>query len=206
MNRILILIGLFGVASLGTTDGWIELKNGEQIDGYSRKKNKIYCGGISCDAEPMNGVDIATFRVRPGSYYAKDKSNVYYPLETMCVDYTDCGVCYCTKFIVPNADPKTFDYIDKDYAIDDNSVFFRGEEIPAADPKTFKVIKGGKFLHFAVDSRAVYRHNQVFQEADPNTFYYDSLNPANSERTYIIGDKDGKWKVTLPEQIERFPK
>ena len=85
-------------------------------------------------------------------------------------DYTDCGVCYCTRFIASDADPKTFDYLDKDYAIDDNTVFFRGEEIKTADPKTFKVIKGGEFFYFAVDSKAVYRHNQVFKEAAPRPF------------------------------------
>lgn len=201
---LLIIIGLFGFRSHQTNDTWIELKNRQTVDDYSRRKNKIYCGGTSCNADPMNGVDIATFRVMPGSGYAKDKTNVYYPLEVMCVDYTDCGVCYCTRFVVSNADPKTFDYLGKDYAMDDNKVFFRGEEIKNADPKTFRVIKGGEFFFFGVDSNAVYRHNQIFKEADPATFYYDSLNSANNERTFIVGDKNGKWKFTPPDRIEAF--
>jgi len=199
----LTILGLFGFTTSGT-EKWLELKDDQKIDDYYRKDNQIFCGDVVCKVKPMQGVDIATFKVRPGSKYAKDKTNVYYPLQVVCVDYTDCGVCYCTKFVVAYADSKTFDYLDKDYAIDDNSVFFRGEEIKTADPMTFKVIKGGEYFYFAVDSKAVYRHNQIFKEADPATFYYDSLNSANNEWTYIIGDKNGKWKFTPPGQIERF--
>ena len=209
-NSILTLLtiaGLFGfVKQTGLTSNWIEIKDGQIVDSYSRIGNKIYCGEVACDVKPMQGIDIETFRIKPGSKFAKDKNHVYYPLEILCVDGINCGVCYCTKFIVENADPTTFDYLDRDYSIDNNSVFFRGELIESADVKTFRVIKGGKYFYFAVDSKFVYKHNQIFKEADPATFYYDSLNKLNNEWTYIIGDKINKWIFSPPYKITPLKK
>ena len=203
---IFTVLGLFQFTTPEdkTQNNWIELKEGQSIDGYTKKNNQIYCGETKCNAKPMSGVDVTTFRICPGSQYAKDKNYVYYPINIICIDYTDCGVCYCDKYIIKNVDVHNFTYLEKDYATDKKKVFFRGEEILQADGKTFKVISGPEYFYFAIDKNKVYKHETIFPNADPNTFYYDSTNENNNPELYIfiIADKLNKWKFTPPHDIK----
>jgi len=188
--------------------GWVSLKEGERADSYVLQDGKIYCGEVACGADPMEDVDVNTFQVNPGSKYARDKSNVYYPLQVTCVDGRDCGVCYCVKSVVKGADPENFVYLGKDYARDDKSVYFRGKLLDYADSETFKVLKGaGPFL-FAMDRHHVFLRETLFKEADAATFYYDSLHPANIQgewvHAYVVRDKDHTWKYTPPNTFEEL--
>ena len=128
----------------------------------------------------------------------------------LCIDYSDCGVCYFGKVIVEKANPSKFRYLGKDYATDGYNVFFRGELIPNADGQTFKLIEGPDFFYFAIDKNKVYRHNVTFQDADPQTFYYDKLDKRNInteiEHKYIIGDKDNEWEFVPPNTIKKIIK
>ena len=174
--------------------------------GY-RINNSIYGGEISCDVEPLKSVDLSTFRVLPGTKFAKDKNHVYYPLRVMCVDYIDCGVCFYSEIIVEKANPKLFKYLEKDYATDGTNVYFRGELIVDADGKTFRVIEGPEFFYFAVDKKKVYKHAEIFEEAAPSSFIYDKENVRNlieGPYRYIIKDKNNVWEYTPPHSIKKI--
>jgi hypothetical protein len=189
---------------------WFALNNKERIDGYTRIGDSIFGGEIACNVKPLKDIDVKTFKVLAGTQYAKDTNYVYYPLEQLCVDYTDCGVCYYTKFVVENATPSTFRYLGKEYATDGSNVYFRGELLQGADAATFKVIDGPEFFYFATDKQHVYRHDQIFSEADPATFHLAKDDPRNDfskyGSKYIIADKNKVWEYTPPTQIKEIQK
>jgi hypothetical protein len=185
---------------------WIKLNNNESINDYTRIGDSIFGGEIACNIKPLKGVDIQSFKVCAGTKYAKDDNNVYYPIEIFCIDYTDCGVCYFSKYIIEGANSLTFRYLTKDYATDGKNVYFRGKLMQHADGATFKVIQGPEFFYFATDKLNVYKHNEVFTGADPTTFYYDISNPINIEKEhkYIIADKNKKWEFIPPNSINEI--
>lgn len=179
---------------------WVPLEPSQTLDYYTRIENDVFCGEMFCDVPPMQGVDASSFEVWVGTEYARDKHNVYYPIEIGCGDGPDCGVCYCTIYIVEDANPKTFKYLDKDYATDGRNVYFRGELLKHADAGSFQVIVGPEFFYFAKDQNNVYKHDDIFPEADPTTFYRDE----NQTRAIIIGDKNNKWHYKPPNTIIRL--
>ncbi|WP_347159360.1 DKNYY domain-containing protein [Pontibacter chitinilyticus] len=186
--------------------GWVSLKDRVRVDGYTRIDSIIFCGEVSCNVKPMTGIDTASFQVWAGSDYARDREKVYYPRQVSCIDYTDCGVCYCSEYIVESANPNTFKYLSKEYATDGSKVYFRGELMEGADGATFKVIDGPEFFFFATDKDRVYKHDQIFTDADPRSFYHDKQDERNNEYTYIISDKDNKWEFTPPNTIKKIEK
>ena len=187
---------------------WTALKDKERIDGFTRIGDSIFGGEIACNIKPLKNIDVKTFKVLAGTQYAKDINHVYYPLEVPCIDYTDCGVCYYGKIIIENANPINFKYLGKDYATDGKYVFFRGQLLEGADGVTFKVIEGPEYFYFATDKNNVYKHGNIFKNADPSTFYYDKTNPKNKvsefDNKFIIADKNNKWEYTPPDQIKKI--
>lgn len=202
----LCTVGLVFELMLGSPErkSWTGLREGQSIDGYTRKDNHIYCGEVGCGAKPMVGVDVVSFKVCPGSKYTKDSLHVYYPISIDCIDYATCGVCACSKYVISNLVVKDFNYLGKDYATDKVKVFFRGQELLGADGKSFRVIDGPEFFYFAVDKNKVYKHNQVFPGADPATFYYDQSDKRNDEawNHYNIADKRHRWLFVPPDKIK----
>jgi len=71
---------------------WISINHKEKVDEYTRIDSVIYCGEIACNFPPMEGIDISTFEVLPGTNYARNKNNIFYPLTIICADFTDCVV------------------------------------------------------------------------------------------------------------------
>lgn len=189
---------------------WVTLNDKERVDGYTRIGDSIFGGEIACNIEPLKGIDVATFKVWPGTKYAKDKNHVYYPLSILCDDYVDCGVCFYSKIIIKGANPETFRYLGKEYASDGENAYYRGELVKEADGKTFKVIEGPEFFCFAIDKNHVYKRDKIFSKADPVTFYYDKDDKRNIdtefEHKYIIGDKNKEWKFVPPNSIKRVIK
>ena len=191
---------------------WTHLNDKERIDGYTRIGDSIFGGEIACNVNPLNNIDIKTFKVLAGTKYAKDTNHVYYPLEIPCVEYTDCGVCFYSKVIIESANPASFKYLGKDYATDGKLVFFRGKLLQGAGGATFKVIEGPQYFYFATDKYHVYKHDKIFQDADPATFYYDKNDLRNivseSDKRYIIviGDKNNEWEYIPPDQIIKVDK
>ena len=189
---------------------WTPLGDKESVDGYTRTGDSIFGGDIACNIEPLQNIDVETFEVLPGTKYARDKNHVFYPIVILCIDYTDCGVCYYDEIVIKNAKPKTFEYLGKDYAVDKQNAYFRGEKIPNANGLTFRVIEGPEYFYFAVDSNYVFRHMTIFKEADPATFYYDEKDERNLVQEFgykiIIGDKDHEWQYSPPSSIEEIEK
>ncbi|CAL2092828.1 DKNYY domain-containing protein [Tenacibaculum sp. 190524A05c] len=189
---------------------WIALQKNASIDGYTRIGDSIFGGEIACNIKPLKGIDIASFKVLPGTKYAKDKNNVYYPIDITCLDYKDCGVCYFSKIKLDQANSRKFKYLNKEYASDGKNVYFRGELIPNADGESFKVIDGPEFFFFATDKKHVYKHNEIFDEADSKTFHYKSEDKRNIiqeyEHKFIIGDETKEWEFIPPNTITRIKK
>jgi len=187
---------------------WTPLNDKERIDGYTRIGDSIFGGEIACNIKPLKNVDTRTFKVLPGTNFAKDTNHVYYPVEIICVDYSDCGVCYYSNIMLDSANPLSFRYLGKDYATDGKLVFFRGRLLQGADGATFKVIDGPAYFYFATDKNHVYRHDNIFTEADPATFYYDKKDKRNIESEYggryIIGDRSNEWEYIPPGQIKKI--
>jgi len=190
--------------------GWTLLKDKERVDKYTRIGDSIFGGEIACNVKPLKNVDAKTFKVFAGTKYAKDKNHVYYPLAIPCIDFTDCGVCFYGKVIIESAHPEDFKYLGKEYATDGKNVYFRGELIKSADGETFKVIDGPEFFYFATDKNFVYKHNTLFKDADPSTFYFDKSDKRNMNQKYgskyIIGDKNKQWEFIPPNTINEIEK
>jgi len=185
---------------------WTTLNDKESVDGYTRIGDSLFGGEISCNVKPLNGIDLKSFKVLPGTKYAKDDNRIYYPIEIPCEDYSDCGVCYFGKIIVEGANPKTFKYLGKDYATDGINAFFRGKLIENADGATFQLINGPEYFYFAVDKMNVYKHSEIFKIADAETFYFDKDDKRNIGDVFIIGDKNKEWEFTPPNSIKEVEK
>jgi hypothetical protein len=186
---------------------WYTLNDKESVDKYTRIGDSIFGGEIACDVKPLSGIDLRSFKVLAGTKYAKDNNHVYYPIGISCIDYSDCGVCYYSKIIVENANPKTFSYLGKDYASDGKNVFFRGELIENVDVESFKIIDGPEYFYFATDKSNVYIHNKIFPNADAGTFYYDKDDERNIyQSVFIVGDKNKEWKIIPPNTIKEIEK
>ncbi len=188
--------------------GWTLLQDREKIDGYTRIGGSIFGGEVDCNVSPIKDADVSTFKVYPGTKYAKDKKHVYYPIMIRCIDYDDCGVCYYEKVIVENANPSKFRYLGKDYSTDGKHAYFRGQLIKEADGRTFKAIEGPEYFYFAADKNGVYMHEKTFRDADPSTFHYkknDSRNNVSDFNTrYIIGDKNHEWEFSPPDSLKKL--
>lgn len=85
----------------------------------------------------LKHVDVETFEVNINSskdlwerLYAKDKRYVYYPGNIQIDDYNYCyDITFEGDIRIPGADPKTFKYIGKGYAVDKNNMYYKGEKI-----------------------------------------------------------------------------
>jgi hypothetical protein len=70
-----------------------------------------------------------------------------------------------TAFAIEDANVKTFNIIDTQYALDDVFVYFRGSPIPEADPATFELLNSP----FSRDLNHVYISGTIFTD-DPGNF------------------------------------
>lgn len=88
---------------------------------------------------PVNDVDITTFEVciaNDWSRYARDINYVYYPENSELKDFNDYDfhpIEYGQNLIIPEADPATFKYIGRGYAVDKNNMYRYGKKIEWSD-------------------------------------------------------------------------
>ena len=65
-------------------------------------------------------------------------------------------------------------------------------------------------FYFATDKNNVYKHDKVFEKAEPSTFYYDKDDKKTIikefEHKYIIGDKNNEWMYVPPNSIRKVIK
>ncbi|MEM9821373.1 MAG: DKNYY domain-containing protein [Bacteroidota bacterium] len=182
---------------------WIKLNHLERTEWFTRIDSLVYCGDISCNVAPMKNVDANSFAVIPNSNYAKDKYNIYYPIEVPCIDYLDCGVCFCHIYVLKGSHLPTFEYLGKFYAKDKNTVFYRGTRLDRADSETFQLIEEGDYFYFAKDKNHVYLHDEIVEELDAASFYYD-IQEKNHRSKSIVGDKNGEWEFQAPDKLTKL--
>lgn len=187
----------------GQVSTWVKLDDKTKIGDYSRVGNNIFAGDIRCPIEPLKGIDATTFEVLTNTDYARDSSQVYYPISVVCYCGGYCSDCFYNEYVIPNAratsfvylgddyatdgqhayfcgepipqaDGAAFTYLGKNYAVDQHNAYFRGTIIPQANGATFRVIQGPTQLYFGADTQFVFHRNKSFEEADPLTFSWDS--------------------------------
>lgn len=113
---------------------WESISDTSSFDGYVLLDKKIY-GGF-CEKKHIKEMlphlensDYKSFQICIGSKYAKDKYQVYYPIESICFDGEDIGGCYFTEYIIKDADPNTFKYIGYGFAMDEKNIYRYGKKI-----------------------------------------------------------------------------
>jgi len=194
------ILGVTLICSMATASalpGWTPLAQGKKTGEFSRLKSGVFCGETHCNAEPIDA-DPTSFEVLPGTKYARDKGKVYYPKQLMCSDSADCGICYCTDYVVEHARPASFQYLGNEYAADGPVVYFRGRVLKDADGQSARVIVKGEYLYLLIDRAHVFVHEKILAGADPQTFTVQMV----SENEYIFQDRNKRWKYTPPDTIE----
>lgn len=169
-------------------------KKGDRIGVYHLKNGRISCG--EAGAPPMKKVDPKTFRVIGGSQYAFDKNKVYFPISEDCVDTQVSGYCYCSKYVVMGAEPRSFRYLGKDYGVDRKRVFFRGEPIKSAFPSSFTVIGKKTKTFIAKDHKRVYWFDNILEQAKPTSFSIQ----IDKRGGYLLRDSESSWRFQPPNK------
>ena len=168
------------------------------LDGYSMLNNKIYYGGD--EGPPFEGVDIPTFEILRGTYYARDKFRVYYPIEETCVDGIDFGYMYASKYVVENAKPDNFIILKKDYSTDGKLVFFRGRLVPSANGTTIKLVLGHEYFFCVKDNQRVFLYDKILENADPKTFQcLKKTKDSDDCKFYLMKDSNRFWIFKYPD-------
>lgn len=85
----------------------------------------------------VKDVDIDTFESLGGSYYAKDKNNVYYADDK-----------------IEDADNETFEFLRNGYAKDKNRIYKNGSVLESVDVESFKILD--EHAHYFKDKNNVY--------------------------------------------------
>ena len=120
---------------------------------YMKDKNNVYFSANGVEIKNLKMADVNTFKVT-GNGFAEDKNNKYYNGEITSIDKSH----------------KVFG--ETPYLTDDNHVYYKGEIINNADPKSFEIfdayLSGNGF--YAKDRSHVYFENNLISEADPSTF------------------------------------
>jgi hypothetical protein len=131
----------------------------EVMGSYFAKDNQhaYFC---SKKCHKIAGVDLKSFRVVPASgwgnarVYARDEKKVFFCSES---DETDP----CTA--LPDADPNSFEHIERYFSKDMSNVFFRETPLEGADTATFKVRsrEHHQGIHGGRDTNNVYTIRRV---------------------------------------------
>jgi hypothetical protein len=115
---------------------------------YIKDSKTVYVNG-----GPIAEADVNTFKVlSPG--YARDASQVYYFDQAMA------------------ADPNTFEILEIPYSRDSQNVFWMENQIPNADPQTFRILNAN--FECSADSQTAFYQAQPIPNFDPNTIPTDS--------------------------------
>ncbi len=112
----------------------------------------------------LDNLDVKSFRMRGN--YQRDANHIWF--EGSLLDGIDIKT---VEFLI-KSHRHLADY--SDYIIDKNSVFYQGNRMLKADPKSFKVIITsffrGPLKSYAIDNTHVYSDGKIIKDADPKTF------------------------------------
>lgn len=107
---------------------WRMIEDEERVDLYIKVDQNIFCGDFSPAIKPMEDVHIRSFTVWPGSDYARDSLNVYYPIEKVTLAAGDITIVHCRRYVVEGVEnPMNFRYLGYGYGTDNSNLFYRGE-------------------------------------------------------------------------------
>ena len=98
-------------------------------------------------------------------------------------------------FIIPDADPKTFEPLKFPYSKDAYNVYFWDTPIQSAATSTFRVINASTDFPFGVDQYNVFSGSKVLQGADPLTFKFDTT-------TFTAQDKYRVYDLNIKMSAE----
>lgn len=150
---------------------------------YAKDARHVFINGsVVPELDPKTFMPIDTL-------YAKDSKKVYMNQKQIISDSEDNFVTGAdpATFIVlqePSASGGTYLGTESLYAKDARHVYFGGDVITGADPKTFQVVTA----RFGKDAQHVYLMTEVVPEADATTFVAD---PSGS--AWMGMDKNGTW-------------
>lgn len=134
--------------------------------------------------------------VEIGQGYRKDLINVYYfdeivkeanprTFQLLENDFArDRKYIFYKDKIVSNADPDTFHALDERYSYDEKYVYFFHTPIVGADPSSFEIIYGD----YTRDDRNIYFRSEVAEMLDPETLQILDV------EGNIIRDKNGMYQ------------
>jgi len=187
-------------------DVTVDLESFEETESYAYAKDqyRVYSSfGLGMEwNQILEGADPKNFRVISGAY-ATDGKKVY-------------GNCYAYEWLcisdIENADPKTFEPIDKVFSKDQVYVYWLGQKIEGADPATFKtdgigvgwvdgVFYSDKFAIYYIDPM----NQRRFEEFDPTTFEVISTAPNDNGFLIQAKDKFGEYKITFISKGQNGP-
>jgi len=120
-------------------------------DGFPKITDEFLLSFSESKKQPKMRISSSMFKyqlILTLEYYAKDKYNVYYGINT-----------------INGADPETFQLLSILYSIDKNSCYYSGNPIIYSDPETFELIFG----RLARDKNYVYFNGQQFSD-NPSSF------------------------------------
>lgn len=96
--------------------------------------------------------------------------------------------------IIQGADPKTFVSVDHiSYTKDKNNVYYYGSIVIGADAKTFEIPSSG----FPKDRNAVYYSGQRVTGADPGTFKVLSDFATDKNNVYYLNSGNDGWSLRI---------
>lgn len=112
-----------------------------------------------------------------------------YDIHGNTVVFKHCSENGCLTNVVEDADPKSFETLQGDYAKDRLHVYYGGGALPEADPQSFRVLSDS----YSKDSARVYFERQPVPGADPVSFVaLSDLNYGrDSKDIYILGSPVG---------------
>jgi len=87
---------------------------------------------------------------------------------------------------ITNADVSSFEVIQYPYSKDKNHVFYHGDVIEKADPKTFSIFKKS---YYSKDKNHVFVYGKLLKEADVATF-----GPSNKKHSLLYKDKNHTYR------------
>jgi hypothetical protein len=125
--------------------------NDSIMEYYLITMDSLFCSYDSLTLKQVIDIDSYT-QDSIDNKYAMDKNKVYWITNT--IDGTN-------RHIIEEADPKTFEWINYKWAKDKKYVFFDGQIIQKADPKTLRV--SGRNADSAEDKRHSYCDGEIVE-------------------------------------------
>lgn len=118
------------------------------------------------------------------TFYFKDSSRVWITAEMPPEPY-----------LIPGADPKTFEPLKWPYSKDDKNVYFWEVPVESADVSTFRVVYASTDFAFGADKNHVFSGHKILVGADPSTFEFVDFD--GTDYIYKAKDKNREYDLNV---------